>query len=373
MPSRRSLILALAAGGGCSALSALAQDTATSVLPADRGRLVLGTGRYWIALLVPPRDGPFARAAESIATGVIAAHQQIGAELRVEIIQVEEQADEFAALYGELQARRFHMVLGPITRGGTASLLELGAPQIPTVALNYPDGDLPIPTNVVFFGFGIEAESRQAAAMAWAQALARATRRAPRASIVSIASPVARRSATAFREKWLALGGEARPPFEFPGPRPPPNLREWVRTPLPDAVFLAMGPEEARALRTTIGPSLNVFGNSLLSSGGVATLLRFPELEGVRLLEIPALIQPDHPTVQAFERPPPSFNLEMQRLHALGIDALRIGWQLMSSNDPFELDGLTGRLLYDPWVTARVERLALPAIYRNGVPVSLEP
>jgi uncharacterized protein len=299
----------MAVGGGWSALSALAQGTATSFGVADRPRLVIGDGERSIGLLIPRRDGSFARAAESIVAGVTAGYAQVGAGLRIEAFEVDDQPDQLAAVYAELVARGFQMVLGPITRSGATALLELGAPQVPTVALNLPEGDQPIPSNLVFFGFGIEAESRQVAAMAWANALARAANRAPRASVVSLTSRVAQRSAAAFRDKWLALGGQARPPLEFPGPRPPPNVREWVRNPLPDAVFLAMGPEEARALRQSIGPSLPAFGNSLLSSGGSASLLRFPELDGVRVVEMPSLVQPENPTVLAFDRPPPAFNL----------------------------------------------------------------
>jgi outer membrane PBP1 activator LpoA protein len=362
----------MAAGGGWSALSALAQGTATTIEATERPRLVIGDGERRIALLVPRRDGPFARAAESIVAGVTAAYAQVGAGLRIEAFEVDDQSDQLAAAFGEIESRRFHMVLGPITRSGANALLALGEPRVPTVALNYPDGEPAIPPNLVFFGFGIEAETRQVASMAWANALARATNRAPRAVVVSLTSPVARRSAAAFREQWQALGGQVREPLEFPGPRPPPDIRNRVRNPLPDAVFLAMGPEEARALRQSIGPGLPAFGNSLLSSGGSASLLRFPELDGVRVVEMPSLVQPDSAVVIAFDRPPPAFNLEMQRLHALGVDGLRVVWQLLSSNDPFQMEGLTGQLIYDPRVAPRVDRLALPAVYRNGVPVPLE-
>jgi uncharacterized protein len=365
MPSRRSVILAMALAGGWSALSALAQGRATR--PAVEPR---GAGDISVALLIPPRDGPFNRAAESVLAGVIAGHARDGAGIRIEVIEVEDQADAMAMVYTELQARAFDLVLGPITRGGATALLELGAMRVPTLALNFPDADRPVPSGLVFFGIGIEAESRQVAALAFAHALARAGNRAPRAAVVGVASPVARRSGLAFRDEWIAFGGRCRDPIELDAPRLPRDLRALLGSPAPDAVFLAMGPEQARAMRASLG-TVAVYGNSLISAGGPATTLRLPELDGVRLLEMPWQIEPDNAAVMAYEKPPPGFNLEMQRLYALGIDGFRIARQLLTSREGFEIDGVTGRLLYDPLAGPRVDRLALPAEYRNGVPVPL--
>jgi uncharacterized protein len=378
MPSRRSVILAVALGGGWTALSALAQGRATegaAPSPAATGQRTshqrVGSGPRGIALLIPPRDGPFSRASESVLAGVTAAHARDGAGFRIDIFELDDQADQLALVYGYLQERSIELALGPITRGGANALLELGALQVPTLALNYPDGDLPVPPNLVFFGLGIEAESRQVAALAFGHALARAVNRAPRAAIVGVASPVARRSAAAFREAWLALGGTSRAPIEFEGPRPAQDLRAQLGTPAPDAVFLAMGPEQARSLRLSLGPRVVVYGNSLISSGGEATQVRLPELDGVRLLEMPWQIEPDNAAVMAYDRAPPGFNLEMQRLYALGIDGFRAARRLLEARDAFEIDGVTGRLIYDPSIAPRIERFALPAEYRNGVPVPI--
>jgi uncharacterized protein len=371
MPSRRYVIRAMALAGCSSALSALAQDRATGDAPARAARQRIGTGPRSIALLIPPRDGPFNRAAESLLAGVTAGHARDGAGVRIDVIETEDQADQLALLYAELQDRRVELVLGPITRGGASALVELGALRVPTLALNFPEADLPVPANLVFFGLGIESESRQIAGFAFGHALARAGNRAPRAAVVAVAVPVARRSGLAFREQWLALGGQCRDPLEFDGPRPPRDLRMRLGTPAPDAVFLAMGPEQARVLRASLGPSVAVYGNSLISSGGPATTLRLPELDGVRLLEMPWQIEPDNAAVMAYEKAPAGYNLEMQRLYALGIDGFRAARQLLDDRDGFEIDGVTGRLLYAPSIAPRVERLGLQAEYRNGVPVPL--
>ena len=51
---------------------------------------------------------------------------------------------------------------------------------------------------------------------------------------------------------------------------------------------------------------------------------RVLELEGVRLLEMPMILQPNYAAALGYSAPPAEFSLEMQRLYALGIDAFRV-------------------------------------------------
>jgi len=113
-----------------------------------------------------------------------------------------------------------------------------------------------------------------------------------------------------------------------------------------------------------------VWSTSLASIGNLPTLA-LPELDGLRVLEMPWLVDPDNASVKAYAKAPASFNIEMQRLYALGIDAFRVGRQMIAGDAAFELDGVTGRLAFDRTVSPRVERVALPAEYRNGRPAPL--
>lgn len=329
-----------------------------------------GRGDIAVALLVPRQDGPFGRAAASLLAGVMAAHARDGEGVAVEAFEVDDQADQLALAYGELVERRFALVLGPLTRNGATALLELGGVGVPTLALNLPESDLPVPSRVVFFGLATEAESRQAASQAYAQVLERAGSRRPRAATVVVASPLARRAAQAFNDAWVQLGGEMRGTVEFVGPRPSRDLRARLGSPAPDVVFLAMGAEQARVLRHAVGADTAVWSTSLASIGN-ASQLRLPELDGMRVLEMPWQVEPDNPAVMAYPKAPSGFNVEMQRLYALGIDAFRVARQLLGGTGAFQLDGVTGRLRFDPQGPPRVERLAVPSEYRNGVPVAL--
>ncbi len=337
---------------------------------ARRPHLRFGEGAIVIGLLLPRQDGPFVRASAALLAGVRAAHGRDGAGVVVEAIEVDDQADEIAVAMAELQDLKASLVLGPVTRNGAAALLELGGVAMPTLALNLPEGTPPVPARLTFFGLAIETEARQVAAIAFAQVLERVGSRRPRAVGVTVAAPLARRGVQAFRDAWLSLGGEMREVVEFAGPRPSRDLRARLAQPVPDVAFLSMGAEQARVLRGALGADTAVWGTSLASIGNGATL-RLPELDGMRVLDMPWLIEPDNPAVMAYPKVPAGYNIEMQRLYALGIDAFRAGRQLLAGDTAFELDGVTGRLRYDRLAGQRIERTAVTAEYRAGVPTAL--
>jgi outer membrane PBP1 activator LpoA protein len=386
MRSRRALVRAVLsstvlAPTVLAPLWALAQGRANDPAPAPepappgdpsepRPRIRFGTGETLVVLLIPRQDGPFARAAASLLAGVKAAHARDGAGITVEAIEIDDQADLLAATFAEFHERRVALVLGPVTRNGATALLELATVDVPTLALNLPERDRPVSAKLAFFGLATESEARQVARQAFEQVQPRVGSRRPRAIAVTVASPLARRSAIAFRTAWLELGGEMRDLVEFAGPRPSRDLRTRLAQPVPDVAFLAMGAEQARVLKTALGAQTAVWSTSLASIGNTA-LLRLPELDGMRVLEMPWQVEPDNPAVMAYPRPPEGFNVEMHRLYALGIDAFRIGRQLVAGDTAFELDGVTGRLRFDRAAAPRVERLAVPAEYRTGAPVAL--
>ncbi len=363
--------------GLCAAgapLWAFAQAAANAPQPAAGAppiqRTSFGSGSTSVALLLPAADGAFARARGALLAGVQAAHGRDGEGIRVEVFDVADQADELAAVAGELRERGFSFAIGPLTRNGATALLEVGGVAVPTLALNLPDGSAPVPQRVVFFALATELEAGQVAELAFAGALARATGRAPRAAIASADTPLARRSATAFQRSWAALGGQSRDVITVTTTR---GVREWrsrLGTPTPDVLFLAMSAEQARALRAAAPADTAVWSTSLASIGNAAQL-RLPELDGLKLVDMPWQVEQDHPAVMSYPQSPAGFNVEMQRLYALGIDAFRVARQLMSGGAAFELDGVTGRLSYDPAGVPRVARTAVAAEYRNGAPVAL--
>ena len=349
-----------------------------------------------IALLLPPRNSDFARAAAALRAGFRAAHERDGASVPVEVIEGGDDPATLAARYRELAARGVAVVVGPLTRSGVNALAEIGPLPVPTLTLNQPDAERTLPPNALAFGLPIEGEARQVAQLAYGQAQAaaqRAGRLVPRAAIISATSPLARRAAIAFYDAWREQGGATDLPAEFE-PRAAPELRGQLGLADVDAVFVAGGADLVGAVRIATGGQAQVGTNAptaaamgadpavepavsvpvyatSIASAALGPERRLPELDGVRVVEMPWLVLRNHPSVAAFPKPQGTMaNRELQRLYALGIDAYRVAVEISRQRPLAELDGATGRLNHDG-LSARLERAGVPSEYRNGLPAPL--
>jgi len=143
----RSLVGAVLAA--VPALSALAQTETSGISAESRGaasreRKLVGKGPVGVALLVPPDNGIYRRAAQALVAGVRAAHARDGATVTLEIIEIDEDVVPLRALYDELQQRGFSMVIGPLTRSAVSLIAQGGPPPVFTLALNQPkEGEVP--------------------------------------------------------------------------------------------------------------------------------------------------------------------------------------------------------------------------------------
>lgn len=380
---RRCLSLFSRAAGAAlaaSAFSALAQDAASGGVattfgtPAEK-RERIGAGPSRVALIVPPANGAFRRAALALIDGVRAAHSRDGAGFAVEVIEATESGPELRALCDSLAERGFGMAIGPLTRNAVTALAATGPLPLPVLALNQTDG-IPPPPNLVIFGLAIENEAEQVASYAYRDALAIQAARRPRAAIVHDGSPLSQRSVAAFIERWYQSGGEYYEAVETDmASATVTSLRGLLRGVDADVWFAAMAPSRVPTLRAAVGERGIVYGTSVLNSGAVpeigerdpkAPVIRSPELDGVRIVEMPWQVQADHPAVMVYPRRR-ELNVELQKLYALGIDALRLGLVLMAGETRADVDGVTGLLRLDLGRDARVDRLPLLAEYRDGV------
>ncbi|NLD69373.1 MAG: hypothetical protein GX644_11245 [Limnobacter sp.] len=377
---RRSLRLiaqSLAALSGGSAFSALAQGTASPSgfgTPASTAQRI-GTGLAQIALLVPPSNGVYQRAGEALIEGMRAAQARDDVTA-VEVIEVGESGFELHQLCATLRERGFALAIGPLTRNAVTGLATGGPPALPVLALNQAD-NIALPGNIITFGLSIESEAAQVAAYAFADASSRAVGRRPRAAIVHDGSPASQRSVGAFIDAWHLHGGEFYEPIQTSSGSIAP-MRALLRQVEADVYFVSSPLDTAAALREAVADRARIYGTSLLNSGAMggsgdgAETLRSPELEGIRIIAMPWQVQRDHPAVLAYPRPA-AMGVELQKLYALGIDAYRLGVQLLSGQARLEVDGVTGLLRLDLTHDPRVERLPLLAEYRDGVLVAIDP
>src|SRR5690606_30522700 len=361
------------------ALSALAQTETSAIGAESRGvasreRKLVGKGPVGVALLVPPDNGIYRRAAQALVAGVRAAHARDGATVTLEIIEIDEDVVSLRALYDELRQRGFSMVIGPLTRSAVSLIAQGGPPPVFTLALNQPDEGA-VPTNMLTFGLSIETEARQAASIAWDEASLATSSRRVRAAVVQDSSALGRRAASAFAERWRDLGGDVYAPVEIATPTAG-RVRSAVARLQADVFFVGASPNVARALKVALGGRPTIYGTSMLNIGavqgaeGAAALLRSPDLDGVRLVDMPWQVQRDSVAVMAYPRPA-DMHLELQKLYALGIDAFRLAMQLIDRADELDLDGVTGHLRLSPGGRGAVDREAVLAEYRDGVLVPL--
>lgn len=335
-----------------------------------------------MVLLVPPASGEYARAASAIRSGFKAGFERADAPMNIEVVEAEDDPNLLRKLYREFAKRGISVVIGPLTRNGVNALADANVDPVLTLALNQPDTDRRLPGFVVNFGLPIETEARQVTRLAFAQAnLKLANARGLRAVILSSTLPLARRAAVAFEETWQELTSDVVQPIEIDS-RSAADLQTQIKSVAPDVAFLALNAEQARGVRAAIGKSVGIWGTSMLNmstpmltSTGATRHIRAPELEGVRFVEMPWQVQSDHAAVMAYPKPPRDFgNVEMHRLYALGIDALRVAVELAQQRPQFELDGVTGRLSYDRGVDAgRIDRQAILSEFKGGIPVALVP
>ena len=120
-------------------------------------------------------------------------------------------------------------------------------------------------------------------------------------------------------------------------------------------------------MRPFLNNNIPVFATSQVNSGRSDPFANI-DLNGMRFVEMPWLVQPDHPAVMVYPHPA-GITAELERLYALGIDAFRVAAALLEAPRRLSLDGVTGRLTLIGNVVAREP---VHAVFRNGVGVTLD-
>lgn len=305
-----------------------------------------------IALLLPLNAELFAPSAEIVRQGFMAA---AGTELNSLPVRVYRSADESAdvvALYRQAIASGARAVVGPLTRNGVAMLATEKLIPIPTLALNVVEEHPPGP--LYFFGMAAEAEARQVARQAsrhgYKQAIA-----------ISGQTQLSKRLLFAFEDEWHKLGGATLSEIEFNGdPTQLPELQAGADT----MVFLSVDAAKAQLIRPYLPNKLQTYATSQVFVGNQETLTNY-ELNDIYFVDMPWLLQSDHPAVMIYPRSVTQLSADQERLYALGIDAFRL-IQLILANSlgrAMPLDGVTGRIQLYGYT---FERTSIPAVFGQG-------
>lgn len=319
-----------------------------------------------IALLLPTRSATLATAAEAVRAGFMAGMERDGAGFKADVVSTSDAPRDVLDAYARAAAAN-DIVVGPLARSAVAALADSDAVGKPTIVLSVPEGRSAVPRLMLVAGLSVEDEARQVAE--WA------AREHPhgRALILTGGAAWAQRAAGAFEARWNQLG-HTNQRFAVPSgdgsQADIAELKQKLEIDPPDLLFAALDSAALRPVRALAGTAIPCYGGGAANPGR-ATAPDLPGLDGVRLLDLPWIVQPDHPAVMVYPRPLNTEQpLDMDRLYALGIDAFRVARELaLRGGAPFGLDSVTGRLdvVAGPGGQLRLRRAEAAVVVRDGM------
>lgn len=318
-----------------------------------------------IAVLLPLDSPVFGRVAAHVQSGVGSAWTQSARRDRVQLrfIRIGDQPNDVIAGYNEALIANARVIVGPLIRD-QVTVLATALAQTPdvnvtTIALNVVDGEVPLAPNLYLFGLSTEADARQ---------VARLAQRDGHRSALVLAQPNAfsRRVQQAFSEAFRDSGGSIVAQHAATTDLNALNrLRGAAASSGADMIFIAADLATARVVRPFLDRQLPTYATSQIWSGTIDPNANL-DLNGTRLLDMPWLLEPDHPAVMIYPRAQPPLPPENARLQALGIDAYRLAELALDGGLPpgLSLDGVTGRISLERshWLT----REPLPAQVQDG-------
>ena len=293
----------------------------------------------FVALVLPTQSSALGPLAEALKQGF-----QAGAEVEgrnapmVKLIAVDNDAAALLDACHRARETGAVLVVGAITRDGATALAHNDCAAGPTLELNEPQRTpqdaLP---NLYDVSLSAEQEARQVAQQAvndgW-----------HRAAVVATSTAIARRVQDAFEREWIRAAGEVRELPYSGNAEDAQALRERIAASRTDMVFLAMSPEDARAVRPFVPGGLATYATSLSVNPRADPVVNL-DLQGLRYVDMPWFVQPDHPAVMAYPQPKSPLSVDQERLYAFGIDAYRLVVLLLRGEARRgSLDGVTGRI-----------------------------
>ena len=297
-----------------------------------------------IALLLPLESPTFGPAAEVLKQGFITAIMREEAlPLIVRIYATTDDPLDTLIVYQEAVNEGAIMVVGPLTRDGVSALASSHMVDVPTLTLNAIDDNGYLPSNLFLFGLQMDNEAGQIAQLA-----AKTNRH--NAIIITDNSPLSRRLQAAFVNEWQQNNSYATTDTIF-FDEDQEVLRTLRRHTAGNGniIFLTLNADKSRLIRSYLDPNVPVYATSQIFNSNHDSLF-IHDLDGTQFLEMPWLLQPDHPAVMAYKRSETPLSTDMERFYALGIDAFRLMALLFQAHSPnnVSLDGVTGNIRLSP-------------------------
>lgn len=296
-----------------------------------------------IALLLPLESTAFAEAANVVKEGFEAAAQRgQSLPLTIRLYPTSDDPLDIVMNYYHAVTSGAAFVVGPLTRDGVAAIASNQALAVPTLTLNTADSHQTLPAKLYLFGLQTDTEAAQIAKLALASGRSHAV-------IIGDDSALSKRLQNAFKQRWQDEYGKTLESLRYSeNPLILQQLRE-LTTGADRLAFLALDAAKSRILRAYLDPDAPVYATSQIFTG-TDNFLFNSDLNGIQFLDMPWLLQPDHPAVMAYRHTGKARNTEMERLYALGIDAFRLMTNLLQRQSAKEItfDGVTGTIRFAP-------------------------
>ena len=352
-----------------------------------------------LALLLP-QQGNFAKAAEAVRDGFLAAYYaqpRDGFRPAIQIYDSGTNANDITGAYQHALRDGAQFVVGPLDKSAVNVLAQGNRLSVPTLALNYAEHSEAV-NNLFQFGLSPEDEAAQTAERAWLDGYGRAAALIPEGAF-------GERLLVAFRERWLQLGGELVDTQIYStkdNDISPPikklldiDLSEQRRTALRatlgydikysprrrqdvDFVFVAAMPRHARMIRPQLNfhqaNDLPVYSTSHVFSGFVNARTDH-DIDNVTFGDMPWVLPKARRNTAlnaTISQLWPQQVENYMRLYAFGIDAFNLIPNLNSLAEQRTLQhpGETGNLFMDD--EHRIQRRLQWAEFKNGAPKLLE-
>ncbi len=309
---------------------------------SEPGPFVTGgyQGNETLAVLLP-KSGRFARPAEVIRAGIIAAQAADPQEKRPELRFYDSAAGPIHALVQKAAADGASLAIGPLQKPTVAKLADSSALPIPVLALNQTATAKP--PNLYQFSLAPEGEAAEIADKAWNKGHRKAVLLYPRGRWGD-------RVSRAFFRQWKVRGGSVVAVQTFnPSSAHFSGMvgRLSKRATGADFMFLVADAKSVRRIwpliRSKLGSKVPVYATSHIYSGRLDPG-RDKNLLGLNFVEIPWLVAPAQNDAVS-----PAGLKKLPRLYAMGVDAYRLGSRLdwMSDNPRARVQGKTGILSMD--------------------------
>jgi outer membrane PBP1 activator LpoA protein len=354
----RSALAALAVAAAFSAAQTpAASDTAPQ--PADGSRTMIPPERPQVDIaLVLPLDAPaYARAAEAVNAGFVAA----ASGSRTSYVVISHAADAVLAAFDAARKSGAKVIVGPLIRDDLKAVVQADLPLPWMLALNRSEDVGSGPSQMFTFSLAVENDARTLARRMRDDAV-------QNVAIIAGESPLTKRFAGAFATQWLLEGGGAPGSFRFdPAPEALTMLKRDFAKTAPDAALLALDGDDALRAKPYLG-TVAAYASGLMFDQRAQATLR--DLDGLVIVEVPWLVTPGAPEFAKFTRREFG-SASLDRLYAFGLDAFRIAQALVDGPpEKFEFEGATGRVtLAEGRQFVRDGRLA---VFRTGQLVPLD-